>query len=137
MESGFLENVVCCLHDFFHRMLYMQLIWSGVFGVYGERWYLCKPGSSIFWDGREHWPSPNIQLSILTPRKLSGITVATPRYTASAGGLNEVRGRWVIIGGCKKEKETLIQNLRCLAATSSHGKGFRNKPRGKIRSRSP
>ena len=62
----------------------------------GERQYLCKPDSSIPRDGREHWSSPSTHLSLLAPRKLLGITVATPRQTASAGGLNEVRGRCIL-----------------------------------------
>ena len=65
----------------------------GVYGVSEEKQYLRKPDSSIPWDGREHRSSPSTHLSLLAPRKLLGITVATPRQTASAGGLNEVRGR--------------------------------------------
>ena len=69
---------------------------NGVCGVTGERLYLCKPDSSIPRDGREHGSSPSTQLSLLAQRKLLGITVATPRQTASAGGLNEVRGRCIL-----------------------------------------
>ena len=36
-----------------------------------------------------------------------------------------------------RRRKTPILNLRCLAATFSLGKGFRSKPRGTIRSRSP
>ena len=34
-----------------------------------ERQYLCKPDSSIPWDGRGHWSSPSAQLSLLAPRQ--------------------------------------------------------------------
>jgi len=42
-------------------------------------------------------------------------------------------------GKCRplRRRKTPILNLLCLAATSSLGKGFRSKPRGTIRSRSP
>ena len=96
---GWLLNVpttyLCISGTDLQPQLYVLTHWDGVYRVSGERQYLCKPNSSIPQDGREHWSSPSTQLSLLAPRKLLGITVATPRQTASAGGLNEVRGRCI------------------------------------------
>ena len=49
-------------------------------------------GGSIPWDGREHWFSSDTQLSLMAPRPFLSHTLVT----ASAGGLNLVRGWYVL-----------------------------------------